>query len=408
MNPAPTARAAGAGKIIRRGSCNHIQDRTHAKTKNITNSSAKNTHQNTDTRKGIVIGAGNDRRRSGTADIGDRCRRDHAKIPVEDLGEDVHTDNVDRKNEHAVNDPHRSFDQRIERSLRSEQGDDGVQQDAGKIFNSRKLAERGHCADQTENGDEQRRAGALVEHVKADLIETVIHDKADLLRQRGDDQSKADKPDPVGSFGLLFLVGDLCVGSGCSGLKLGGVRLNGLVPLGGVADHEDQKGDPHRVADGIKRERAGIRAGVDGKRVLHGDHVAAAADPAAAESAKAHPDVGADRSLHQHERADKADHDGEGGAEEADEHLRAELEDLTDVAAEQHREDHRVGEVVFQSGVCGLGLGHIPHAQRAQEHGDEVAENDRRNVLEEFLHAALGAFLQRDESGCHKEQHRHM
>lgn len=31
-------------------------DRTHAKAKNITNSSAKNTHQNTDTRKGIVIG----------------------------------------------------------------------------------------------------------------------------------------------------------------------------------------------------------------------------------------------------------------------------------------------------------------------------------------------------------------
>lgn len=56
----------------------------------------------------------------------------------------------------------------------------------------------------------------------------------------------------------------------------------------------------------------------------------------------------------------------------------------------------------------GLGLGHIPHAQRAQEHGDEVAENDRRNVLEEFLHAALGAFLQRDENGCHKEQHCHM
>ena len=26
----------------------------------------------------------------------------------------------------------------------------------------------------------------------------------------------------------------------------------------------------------------------------------------------------------------------------------------------------------------------------------------------EFLHAALGAFLQRDENGCHKEQHRHM
>lgn len=116
-----------------------MQDRTHTKTKNITNSSAKNTHQNTDTCKGIVIGAGNDRRRSGTADIGDRCRRDHAKIPVEELGEDVHTDNVDCKNEHAVNDPHRSFDQRIERSLRSEQGDDGVQQDAGKLFNSRKL-----------------------------------------------------------------------------------------------------------------------------------------------------------------------------------------------------------------------------------------------------------------------------
>ena len=85
-----------------------------------------------------------------------------------------------------------------------------------------------------------------------------------------------------------------------------------------------------------------------------------------------------------------------------------ELEDLTDVAAEQHREDHRVGEVVFQSGVCGLGLGHISHAQRVQEHGDEVAENDRRNLLEEFLHAAFGAFLQRDENGCHKEQHRHM
>ena len=79
-------------------------------------------------------------------------------------------------------------------------------------------------------------------------------------------------------------------------------------------------------------------------------------DPAAAESAKAHPDVGADRSLHQHKRADKADHDGEDGAEEADEHLRAELEDLTDVAAEQHREDHRVGEVVFQRNKSRYGI----------------------------------------------------
>ena len=328
---------------------------------------------------------------------------------MEQLGENVHTDNMENEDEHTVDDPHRSLDQSVQRRLRGKQSNNGIEKNAGKLIRGGQLAERSHGADETEDRDEQSRASTLIKHLESHTGETSAHLRADPLRERGNNESKADHPDPVarGRLSLLLLL-DLFVGDIGDRGELGGVRLNGLVPLGGVADHEDQKGDPHRVADGIKRERAGIRAGVDGKRVLHGGHVAAAADPAAAESAKAHPDVGADRSLHQHERADKADHDGEGGAEEADEHLRAELEDLTDVAAEQHREDHRVGEVVFQSGVCGLGLGHIPHAQRAQEHGDEVAENDRRNVLEEFLHAALGAFLQRDESGCHKEQHRHM
>ena len=342
-------------------------------------------------------------RRGNAAASGQRLhdvRADDRQRRADHIAHEGHQDTEDNE---AGGDPGGSLTELEQARAGGQQADDGVEQEAGDLAGAGDLAKRGDGSDQGDDGDEQNGPGRFIGEVgqRIELVADVGGDGAD--KERGAEQEDQTlEGDGLGVELRLFLQtgGDL--------VELAGVSLGPLVELGGELNDPQQEHDPEGIVDRVNDQRVAHVGLADIERSLNGDHVAAAANPAAAESAKAHPGVGADRSLHQHKRADKADHDGEGGAEEADEHLRAELEDLTDVAAEQHREDHRVGEVVFQSGVCGLGLGHIPHAQRAQEHGDEVAENDRRNVLEEFLHAALGAFLQRDESGCHKEQHRHM
>ena len=360
-------------------------------------------HQDADGNERTGVGAGEDRRGGCTADVGERGHARGEEVELEELADDEHQHRVDAEDNEAGGDPGGSLTELEQARAGGQQADDGVEQEVGDLAGAGDLAERGDGGDQGDDGDEQNGPGRFIGEVgqRIELVADVGGDGAD--KERGAEQEDQTlEGDGLGVELRLFLQtgGDL--------VELAGVSLGPLVELGGELNDPQQEHDPEGKVDRVNDQRVAHVGLTDIERSLNGDHVAAAADPAAAESAKAHPGVGADRSLHQHERADKADHDGEGGAEEADEHLRAELEDLTDVAAEQHREDHRVGEVVFQSGVCGLGLGHIPHAQRAQEHGDEVAENDRRNVLEEFLHAALGAFLQRDENGCHKEQHRHM
>ena len=80
----------------------------------------------------------------------------------------------------------------------------------------------------------------------------------------------------------------------------------------------------------------------------------------------------------------EADGDGDGGGEEAQEHLGSQLQDLTDVAAEQHHEDHGVQDRVAQGVVGVLGSGGVPELEGAAQHADEVQQHHRGNILKEL------------------------
>ena len=217
-----------------------------------------------------------------------------------------------------------------------------------------------------------------------------------------DEQQQALEGDGLGvQLGILLQTdGDL--------VQLGGVSLGPLVEGGRQLNGPEQEHDPQRVVDGVDDQGIAHVGLADVQSGLHGHHVAAAADPGAAEGAQAHPGIAADDALHEHEGHHEADDDGERGGEEADQHPGPEPQDLADVAAQQHGKDHGVGQVVFQRGVGGLGLAQIPDLHGAQEHGDQVAEHHSRDELEEFLQPALGRLLQGDQDRCHEQQYRHI
>ena len=387
-------------------SCHQVEQPAHAETEKVTDRLAEDAHQNADTGIVGIVGDGDDRRGGRTADVGDRRCGDHAQIPMEQLGENVHTDNMENEDEHTVDDPHRSLDQSVQRRLRGKQSNNGIEKNAGKLIRGGQLAERSHGAGETEDRDEQSRASTLIKHLESHTGETSAHLRADPLRERGNNESKADHPDPVarGRLSLLLLF-DLFVGDIGDRGELGGVRLNGLVPLGGVADHEDQKGDPHRVADGIKRERAGIRAGVDGKRVLHGGHVGRAADPGGVQSGRCAPDglTAAEAALENGEADDEADRERDGAAEEDGDHAAGELGELAEVAAQQHDEDHCIQQIVLQTVVGRRDRVGIEQAHRAEHHVEQIDPNERGHIVEDL---PLGVFFERQQAAGYKHQKR--
>ena len=310
---------------------------------------------------------------------------------------------MDGQYDEACEDPGRGVAQLQQACPGGQQADDRVEQQVRYLHGARDLAQRRHGGDEGHDGDEEDGPGGLVGEV-GQVIEGGANVGGDGADQEGaaDEQQQALEGDGLGvELGLLLQTeGDL--------VQLGGVCLGPLVEGRRQLDGPEQEHDPQRVVDGVDDQGVAHVGLADVQGGLHGHHVAAAADPGAAESAQTHPGVLADDALHQHEGHHKADHDGEGGGEEADQHPGPQAQDLANVAAQQHGEDHGVGQVVFQGGVGGLGLAQIPDLHGTKQHGNEVAENHSGDELEEFLQPALGVLLQGDQDRCHEQQHSHI
>ena len=340
---------------------------------------AHQSHQDADGHQSAAVGTGQNGCGGGAADIGQRSHAAGEHVEVEDLGQQHQNDAVDGKDHEAGKDPCGGVGQLQEACAGGQQGHHGVQQQVGQLGAAGHAAHGGHSADQACQRDEQHGPGGFIQERHC-----AVEGRADVLTECGDHKAQTQQEDQVDE-GRLVLVG-LGVFFQTAGhfVQRGGVGLDPLVELGRKVDGPQQEHDPDGVIDGVHDQRIGHVAFTDIQRSLHGDHVAGTAHPAAAQSAQSLPGVSAQSTLHDGKGGNEAHRNGEGGCKEAAQHLGAELDDLADVAAQQHQEDHGVQQVVLQHGVSRFGGLHVPDFQRAADHGDEVEQNDGRRVVEKL------------------------
>ena len=323
---------------------------------------------------------------------------------MEDLGQDEHDNHVQHQNQHAVNDPHGGGQQIGDGGGGGQQGDNSVQIDVGHLLHGGQLAQRSHGADQAQYSDKHGGAGALVEHIQTHVGQTSVHGGAHRLGDSGDQQGQTDQEDPVagGSLAGLILL-HLSVGGGGDGVQAGGIGLGGLVPLVGIADGQQQQGDPHGVAHGVQSQGAAVSAAVHGQGILHSGHVGGAADPGGVQSGHGGPGLltaaqGAHKDRIEHQEA-KAK--GQGAAQEDGDHPAAQLGQLAEVAPQQHDENHGVQQVVLQGGVDrGAGV------RGVQAHGaeDHVQHIDPHQGGDHIKDLPLGVLLQSQQTAGQEHQ----
>ena len=91
------------------------------------------------------------------------------------------------------------------------------------------------------------------------------------------------------------------------------------------------------------------------------------------------------------------------GGEKAQQHPGPQLQDLADVAAQQHQEDHGVQDGIAQGVVGVLGGSGVPELEGAAQHADEVQQHHRGHVLKEL---PLGQLLCADQQPGDEHQGR--
>ena len=312
---------------------------------------------------------------------------------------------MDAEDEESGDDPpgHAALKQLHERGARGDQADDHVEHDVRQLGGAGDLADGRHGQEQAEDGDQDDAEGGDVKHQQR-LGRSLAQRGAPLGAERGEDQRQAQKEDQRGEIDGLFLgFGELGVETRRHFVEDLGVGLHPLVERRRQADGPEQEHDPDGVIDVVHDRRAGQLRLSRLKGIGHGDQVARAAHPAAAQSAQSAPGAFAQQVVHQRVRGDEADGDRDRGGEEAQQHLRTQLEDLPDVAAKQHDEDHRIEDRVAQRAVRALGGRRVPKLERAAEHGGKVQQDDGRNVFEELR---LRHLLRADEQRGHEHERR--
>lgn len=83
--------------------------------------------------------------------------------------------------------------------------------------------------------------------------------------------------------------------------------------------------------------------------------------------------------LHGEEGDDEPGGDRDGRREEAEEHARPDAKDLADIRAQEHRENHRIGQERRKLAIDGLRCRHAPDAERSEQHRTDVDEDDAGN-----------------------------
>ena len=311
---------------------------------------------------------------------------------------------MDDENGEAGKDPprHALFEQFDEGGTGGDQADDHVQHDVGQLGGAGDLADRGHGKDQADDGDQHDTVCRHVEDLQP-FRGGVAQDGAQLRADCRHEQGQAKQEDEGREIDLLILRGsEFLVQTGRNFVEGLGVGFDPFVELRSQVDRPQQEHDPDRVVYRVY-DRGTCQLGFRGLQgICHGDQVAGTAHPAAAEGAESAPGTFAKQRMHGRIGDEEAGSDGDGGGEEAKQHLRTEFQDLTDVAAQQHDEDHRVQDRVAESAVGGLCRTGIPEFEGASEHPEEVEQHYRRNIFKEF---PLGKFLRTDEKAGGKDQY---
>ena len=138
----------------------------------------------------------------------------------------------------------------------------------------------------------------------------------------------------------------------------------------------EEEHDPDRIVDRVDDERT---LHVDHRNVQRGlnlHDIVVAADPRAGECTERHPRVGAQMLLHREEGDDEPGGNRDGRREEAEQHARADAKNLADIRAQEHRENHRIGQERRKLAIDGLRCRHAPDAERSEQHRTDVDEDD--------------------------------
>ena len=160
------------------------------------------------------------------------------------------------------------------------------------------------------------------------------------------------------------------------GVQLRRIHSHPAIEARGKRDEPEEEQDPDRIVDRVDDERT---FHVDHRNVQRGlnlHDIVVAADPGAGKRTERHPRVDAEMLPHDEEGDDEPGCDRDGRSEEAEEHARADAKDLADIRAQEHREDHRIGQERRKLAIDGLRRRHAPDAERSEQHRTDVDEDD--------------------------------
>ena len=107
--------------------------------------------------------------------------------------------------------------------------------------------------------------------------------------------------------------------------------------------------------------------------------------------------------LHEEEGDGKADRDRQRRREKAEDHARPEAKDLADIASQEHREDHGVGQHGREFPIKRLRCRHAPDVKRTEQHGNEVDEDNGGHKSED---CPIRRFFKNENKRGNEEQKR--
>ena len=165
----------------------------------------------------------------------------------------------------------------------------------------------------------------------------------------------------------------------CYGVQLRRVGSDPAVEARGERNEPEEEHDPDRVVDGINDECALHVDQRNVQRSLDLRDIVVAADPRAGKRPERHPGIGAEIFLRDEEGDDETGCDRDGRSAEAEEHARPEAENLADVRAQEHREDHRIGQDRRKLAIDRLRRCHAPKAEGGKKHRSCIDEDDAGN-----------------------------
>ena len=281
---------------------------------------AEEGHEDAHGDQGGGVGTGEHRGGGGAADVGQGGHGAGEQVQFEKLCQKHENHNVDDEDQEARRQPDMGVAQGPQVCPGGNEGDDNIEHNIGNLFRALDFPKGGQGKADAHDADHQHRPGGLVENGQ-----DRVDGRTGLGGQGGDNQSGTQQEqDVLPQQGLP--VGPGLRLQGLAHLFDGpGVGLGPAVKLVRKADGPQQEHDIDRSADRIQHQGIGHALLADVQCGLNGQHISAAAHPAAAQGTQRFPGIGAQTALKNGEARHKAQADGNGGRKEAHQHLGAQL-----------------------------------------------------------------------------------